>query len=154
MNTRDFLRYVLPDTGYFFIATFVKLKNGNDWLKHIACDSIERAADIVEELEDRGMTIYHACASYKQDKVDTGELNSVGKPKYEYRTQDNALAARSFWIDIDIGKVDKNGEPKGHQTREEALAALDVFVDTYQLPYPLVVNSGEQAGLHDVGGDS
>lgn len=143
MNTRDFLRYVLPSTGYFFIATFTKLRNGNDWLRHLAADSIERAAAIAEELEDRGMTVYHACAAYKQDKVDTGTLTSKNTPKYVYRTQDNALAARSFWIDIDIGKTDKNtGEPRGHQTRESALAALDVFVETYGLPYPLVVNSG------------
>jgi hypothetical protein len=148
MNTLEFLRYVLPESGYKFIGTYVTLKStGDEWFKHIACESIEQAAGLVEELDRRGSTIYHACASFKEPQIDTGQLNSIGKPKYEYRVNENALAAKAFWVDVDVGKWDKKkGEPKGHQSREAALAAFDEFVTKYNLPKPLLINSG--GGYH------
>lgn len=116
-------------------------------MKHIVCESIEEAANVIEELESQGNTIYHACSTYKEKQVETGEFNSIGNPKYEYRTQENALAAKAFWVDIDVGKINKKtGEPVGHQSREAALAALDVFIEAYALPKPLIVNSGN--GYH------
>jgi hypothetical protein len=56
------------------------------------------------------------------------------------RSADNALAFKAVWVDLDV----KEG---GYATIEEAVAALQAFMDRYQLPVPgAAVISG--SGLH------
>lgn len=67
--------------------------------------------------------------------------NAQGRPK-AVRNQENALALKAVWVDIDVKKP-----PKGYATIEEALEALDKFIAHYKLPAPTaVIASGN--GIH------
>lgn len=58
------------------------------------------------------------------------------------RSQADALALRSIWLDIDV-----KDPPKGYATLYEAKQALAVFLKAYKLPFPTaLVESG--GGLH------
>ena len=64
-----------------------------------------------------------------------------GKPTVA-RSQADAMALRSIWLDIDI-----KDPPKGYTDLGEALKALDVFIKAYKLPFPTaIVASG--GGMH------
>lgn len=56
------------------------------------------------------------------------------------RKQENALGAKSFWLDIDAG------EGKPYRFANDAIDALDAFCDKVDLPFPTVVYSGH--GIH------
>lgn len=58
------------------------------------------------------------------------------------RSQADARALRSIWLDIDIKEA-----PRGYTDLGEALRALDLFLKTYNLPFPTaIVASG--GGMH------
>lgn len=135
MNTGDFLSLVLPDEGYRFIAEH------NGYLRHTACQSIDEMMALVAEhrLSGRNTELYFACSSFQHDKY----INDEGKTKQ--RTAEDALYAKSFWLDIDCG-FDKNGKLKDYETQQQALDALDEFCANTGLPKPLRVSSGN--GVH------
>lgn len=135
MNTGDFLTLVLPDEGYRFIAEH------NGYLRHTACQSIDEMVALVAEhrLSGRNTELYFACSSFQHDKY----INGEGKTKQ--RTAEDALYAKSFWLDIDCG-FDKNGKLKDYETQAEALDAIDEFCANTGLPLPLRVSSGN--GVH------
>src|ERR1700722_4307337 len=56
------------------------------------------------------------------------------------RTKNNALVAKAFWLDIDVG----SGKP--YTSQQEALDALADFCRTLNLPAPIIASSG--SGLH------
>jgi len=67
------------------------------------------------------------------------------------RTQENADALQSFWVDIDCGpgksEIDSETKrPKGYESQAEGIAALREFCAKTNLPKPLLVNSGN--GIH------
>jgi hypothetical protein len=67
--------------------------------------------------------------------------SKAGKPTVA-RSQQDAVALRSIFLDIDI-----KDPPKGYATFNEALKALDVFIKAYKLPFPTaIVESG--GGMH------
>jgi hypothetical protein len=143
LNTQEFLRYILPSSGYKFIANYEIKSDGTEYLKHTAFDSFEDAAAYVEKADKKESTVYYACASFKESHV----YETVkGVKKKRWRVGANALAVKAFWVDIDVGKKDKHGNPKGHQTHEAARDALRNFVQVYSLPEPLIVSSG--GGYH------
>ena len=61
------------------------------------------------------------------------------------RKADNCIFFRSFFIDLDVGE-DKAAAGKGYATKEEALVALDEFLQQTELPPPVRVDSG--TGIH------
>jgi len=145
LTTEEFLRYILPPSGYKFIANTEIKADGDEYLKHTAFDSFEEAAAYTLKADKKESTVYFACASFREPKVI--EVGEDGKKHTRWRIGTNALAAKAFWLDIDVGKVDKKtGQPKGHQTKEDALDALRNFIQTYSLPEPLIVSSG--GGFH------
>lgn len=87
-----------------------------------------------------GTTVFHACATFKEARIDTGAVNDFGRPKYKYRTQDNAAFVKSLWLDLDCG------EGKDYPTQRDAILDLVRFVKEARLPRPAVVNSGY--GVH------
>lgn len=52
------------------------------------------------------------------------------------RKQENAIGARSFWLDIDVG------EGKGYPSHGDARKALDSFIKETRLPFPVLIASG------------
>jgi len=61
------------------------------------------------------------------------------------RKKDDCLYFRSFFVDLDVGE-DKAESGKGYASKEDALAALDKFLDESELPPPIRIDSG--TGIH------
>lgn len=131
---KDFFTSILPTEGFLFIAS----RQGGG-MRHHVCKDASEAAELAQSLNDRGATVYHACASF--DKV--FYFDATGEKRQ--RTGDNAMFAKSFWLDIDCG-VQKASEGIGYADSDEAVKALERFVRDNDLPRPLVVNSG--GGIH------
>lgn len=117
----EFLRAILPDEGLKCATVIIEGSARNYFFATIK----EQAEFILtQDALGRG-AVYHACATYKTS---------------DNRRQDNALAAKAFWLDIDAGE----GKPYA-DARSSAEAVLG-FCSTLGLPVPLFVGSG--AGLH------
>ena len=129
-DTIAFLTAVLPPDGFYCATIFETThpKPGVDRPRQKFCSSIEELATIVLDNDQKGRTVYHACASFSKP----------GK-----RTQANALMARALWLDIDT----REGSTKAfYSDRQEAAEAVVAFCRAVDLPRPLFVDSG--FGLH------
>ena len=72
--------------------------------------------------------------------------SSKGKPQGK-RTAAGAMAVKALWIDVDVGKKDKEGNPVGYVDVTEALKAAITFRETVGLPpFSAIVGSG--GGIH------
>ena len=56
------------------------------------------------------------------------------------RKADEAQAVKSFFVDLDVG------EGKGYNSKDEALDAIDKFIEANELPPPVRIDSG--GGVH------
>jgi putative DNA primase/helicase len=126
-----FLRAVLAAQGVYFAVTIDDASR----VTHKACASVDELAATLTELDGRGLSVYHACATYKESCV-----RLAGKPTF--RRRDNVRALKAFWLDLDVGTDNANKYPG----QLEAAQALVDFCRAASLPRPLVVNSGN--GLH------
>lgn len=143
LDTNEFLKYVWPASGYKFIITDNPKRPDGAPAKpsiHYPHMSVAGAVEQLEHFESKGRHIWFSCASFVEPQVDTGQLNQWGKPKLEYRTQDNAAFVRALWVDLDCG------EGKDYASQKDALQDLVRFIKLVGLPQPLVVNSGN--GIH------
>lgn len=140
MNTLTFLKHVLPSTGYKFIAVPRVNEQGKEVFAHLSADTFEKAAALVAKFDSSGHQVYFACSSFEQPYIETDKVNKYGKFKRKYRVQENALAAKALWLDLDCG------EGKDYPTQEEALEDITRFCAESALPVPLLVNSGN--GVH------
>jgi hypothetical protein len=113
----EFLNHVLPVEGWH--AAFVL-----ETKKHFWSRGIEPLAEFIARSDADGLTVYHACASFKEKS----------------RKAEHALCARSLWCDVDAGP----GKP--YATPQEAAVATYEFCDRVGLPVPTLVGSG--SGLH------
>lgn len=121
METKDFLDLVLPRAGLRVVAV-----PGDRGFKHVFVSTNAFAADSAHKLDvGASKNVYFACATYLTPTTRKG---------------DNVAAARSFWMDIDVG------ETKPYATRRGAFQALVAFTQAVAIPLPLVVRSG--SGLH------
>ena len=122
MATTDLLTAVLPKEGWYCI---VGLKQDGH-PRQVFMDTIEEAADTIEDLKNKFYDVYFACAKYENDQ--------------DGRTQKNSTYFKAFWIDVDCGV----GKPYADQA--EGLDALRIFCKTIHWPLPTIVNSGR--GIH------
>jgi hypothetical protein len=126
---KSFFDLIVPASGYKFIAT---ISEGQ--VRHHACKSAVEMVRIASQASLDGVDAYFSCASFAQPEyVD-------GKGVKRRRTAHNALAAKSFWLDIDVG------EDKPYSDQHDAIVALISFCSAHELPKPMLVSSG--AGLH------
>lgn len=124
MNTQDFFRRILPDTGLYCLT---KLPQGDHiWFSDIA--------DMAEYSDD------HAT-------VQTGWYFALAGFDAESRKIEHVSNLRSFWLDIDAGaeKYAKH-QDKVYPTQRDALIHLSEFTDWLGIKPSLIVSSG--AGLH------
>jgi hypothetical protein len=137
MDTKTFLESILPTQGLYFLAIMQK---GYAGAAHKSFESIEEMAQAIERNKDKPhVTLYHACASFREPFV----LSPAGKK--EYRVRRNCSHAKSFWLDIDVGP-EKAEQRKGYGSKGEAAKELGRFCAESGFPSPLVVDSG--GGLH------
>jgi len=140
MDLQEFLSLVTPDEGFRFV---IGLQQESGKPSHYAYTTVEQAQELIEAsetIEDRNT--YFSCASFNHESY----INEKGKKKR--RTQEDALSARAIWRDLDVGKLGKDGKlkPDNYETQPAALAAIVGCCETFNLPHPLVVSSGN--GIH------
>jgi hypothetical protein len=131
-----FLNSILPEQGPYIAA--IRNPRNRGFKPNEFASTIDDLWTIIENADRDGCESYHALAAFKEARNDP-----VGTPdgrKRFGRTKHNASGAKSFWLDIDVGK----GKP--YASQKEALDALAVFCRTLNLPPPIVVSSG--SGLH------
>ena len=133
MQTIDFLRLLLPDTGVYCLAAIRKPVIEHVFLNDI--NGFEAASAAVSGPTNQ----YFACAAFDPDKLKQEQLRaSYDAEKPELRTQENVRALRSFWLDIDCGVGKKNAYP----TKREAITAAQQFITAVGLPQPIAATSG------------
>jgi hypothetical protein len=133
MNTRDFLQLLTPRSGAIFIAT-PSAQGG--WV-NIPHRSLDKAVDLVNQLTFENRPAYFSMAGYDKDKY----FDDAAQ-KWRRRTQANARAIRSFFLDLDV----KPGDPLCFDSKDQACQSLKAFVKKVGLPRPLIVDSG--GGIH------
>lgn len=117
---KTFYENVLPSQGVFCISGIDKNKK----ITNRFAESLDELLKTVEELNARRVNVFVAPNTFNNHS----------------RRADNAAYAKSFFVDLDVG------EDKPYQTKQEALAALDRFVQDAQVPPPVRVDSGN--GIH------
>lgn len=132
----DFLSMHLPSQGFRFVAVKKFTQSG---MQHIPFSDFESMGDHIRRIADHDFAVYHACASFEQESY----MAADGRRKQ--RTQENALFARSFWLDIEC-TPDKAAAGEGYESLEAGLSALRKFCEATGLPWPTIVNSG--GGIH------
>lgn len=127
----QFVETHLPDAGILACFTLPDKK-------HWPCKTKPELVAQIRKLEALGHTVYHACASYAAEQVDV-----AGKSRF--RVQDNVLAVRAVWADIDCG-VEKFALGKGYADQKSGAKAVSSFLAKTKLHVPTVIDSGH--GLH------
>lgn len=125
LDTEYFLSKILPTQGTYQMAVMI----GGSPIHKSFTTTADLAPAILSADKDN-VTLYHACAAYKDGKN---------------RTAANTEAMRCFWLDLDCGD-DKAVKGKGYADQPAAFLALKAFVANTGLPKPMVVDSG--GGLH------
>lgn len=123
MDTLEFFNTVLPHTGQRCTGTLT----GTIFRNFFGADNLW-AVDAATRISATGKNAYIALGGF-------GPAGS--------RKQDNVVALRCSWLDIDT----REGKPKEtYANRKEALIELTAFCEEVGMPPPLVVSSGY--GLH------
>ena len=132
----DFLSIHLPSQGVRFVASKRTKAAG---MQHIPFSDLESMEAHICQMAGDNFAVYHACASFERESY----IGADGKRKQ--RTQENAIYARAFWLDIEC-TPEKAAAREGYQSLEAGLAALRKFCEATLLPWPTIVNSG--GGIH------
>ena len=154
MDTKTFLKTLLPESGIKFVASIRPRKNPQPGKAtatiHYPVADYDEAADkaILIDRTEANDNVYFAMASFKEVIYKTTAYKDKdGNPReFEYpagRVQTNVRAVKCLWMDLDVGKA---AEANSYATRQDALASLKTYIDAVGLPTPIIVNSGY--GLH------
>lgn len=139
VTAKQFLDHVLPRNGWR-VAVIMEASPSDGKKPRIirqqALPDNQQLADYLLGWDSTGFATYHACASFRDE---AGAWNEKTKRPH-LRSHDNALAARSLWLDVDAGP----GKP--YPTRFDAAERARDFVRNAGLPWPVFVSSGN--GLH------
>lgn len=127
MNTREFLRWVLPTEGVYVALQYNLTSSG---VRQTYFDSVDDLAEATEYYDSMGQDVYFAMSNFRKKETRKGE---------------DAKHIKSFFLDLDVGE-DKVAERKGFATQTDALRRLEEFRVVLDLPKPLIVNSGR--GIH------
>ena len=119
--------------------TFVT-PEGETKFANYATQDYEKLIDLIETRNQRaGANVYVAMGTQRVVNVDKYSVD--GYPA-AFRRVNNVVSFKSIHLDIDVGK------PGAYATTDDAYAALDDFVDTYQLPPPTMEIKSGSGGLH------
>jgi len=123
MDALEFFNTVLPEQGRRCVGML-----DNKMFRNLFGGSNEWANTISSGVDARGVNSYIALSGFGPEKS---------------RTQENVVAVRCSWLDIDT----QESKPKEtYATRKDAIKALVAFCNETSMPKPLVVSSGY--GLH------
>ena len=141
----QFLNHVLPAEGTKCWVAIRKTGSKSE-IQQGFVNTIDELIAALRHIDGRKWNAFMACATFDPAKLadvqrrhDAGERQPNGKP-LKMRSHENALCAKSFWLDIDAGPK------KPYATADAAIEALDNFCAATRLPLPTVVESGN--GVH------
>lgn len=117
----EFYTKALPSEGVYCIAT---IDPETKMTRHHFVESLQDIEPKVNELLMKPTNIFVALSSFDGYS----------------RKGEHAKLVRSFFVDLDVG------EGKGYTSKQEAIDALNKFVDDNNLPPPVKVDSG--TGIH------
>lgn len=127
------IRSLIPENGWICAANLItyKDKEGKEQttFRHYWYRTEEDAEEFLAQMDLSGKTMYLAQATFLTK---------------ENRKVPNVQWVRSFWQDIDV----EPGNPKKYDSQKDGLFALKAFVDATELPFPIVVNSGNGLYAH------
>ncbi|MGE5384956.1 MAG: hypothetical protein ACM3SV_03610 [Betaproteobacteria bacterium] len=138
-STHAFFQKTVPAKGMYFLAEPYRKRDGADSFRHFPYDTLAQMAEAVEQFNDQGRTIYHACAAFK---MAIHKTTDGGFPYVAGRHARNALGALALWDDIDVGKTTV---PSYDSQRAACRGLLDACRKV-EIPLPMIVSSG--VGLH------
>jgi hypothetical protein len=118
---KEFYKKALPSTGIYCVATIDPIDKTT---KHKFVESIDDLESFVSSKKNTKTNIFVAMSSFKGYS----------------RKADEAKSVRSFFVDLDVG------EGKGYDTKQDALNAIDIFIEANELPPPVRIDSG--GGVH------
>lgn len=163
-NAREYLARVVPwpqpgEPGFVnlhwtFPPTTPRPDGKPAWTGRAVRDVGEAARTLEFALKSGSNTLdVYACMS---SQLEAKAQTTKGKRPFSYnapiRLASNAITLKSFFIDVDFGKMKKDPKtgqmvPDGYQTAEEAIAEAMKFIAVVGLPKPtMVVHSG--GGFH------
>jgi RecA-family ATPase len=129
-----FLELILPSQGYFCAA----IKTAARKFTHRFASTHRELAEILLEADAKGLTAYHACASYKTSRR---RIDEKGVPHWREAT--NVYLVKALWLDVDLTKKIPGGEiVQVYPDIKEASRALTTFSRSEGLPLPVIVYSG------------
>lgn len=110
---------VVPNDGYLCLVT---IANGTP--RQYFVETVDEVYEGGLTASEQDKNAYYAMASFKTPGA---------------RTQDNVLAVKAFWIDVDCkGK----GPTVDYANKDEGIAAIRDFCKQYGFPRPAIVDSG------------
>jgi hypothetical protein len=133
LNGLDFLRLVLPPTGWY-----VGFAKKGERRLHNSFKTIEALHAWCVALDNQGFDTYFAVASFEQEFI-----RDPATQRIQRRTHDNVKLVGSLFGDVDTQESKPNAP---YADREEAAGAVVAFCRMEKLPPPLWVGSG--GGLH------
>jgi hypothetical protein len=126
---KQFYEKLLPRQGVYCIGELDRSLPKGKQMRHHYAETIEEFLDKVEGVNNRKHDCYITPGSFQQYK----------------RAASECVWHKSLFIDFDVS-AEKAEEGKAYATKDEAIAALDKFLDDSGLPPPIRINSG--IGLH------
>lgn len=144
MTSEEFLRAVWPSEGFYVLAKpFVIPGTKITTYTHKVFEDISDAVAFVDKIKDRD-NVFFCIHSLREHRIwdaskrdyKTGELGA-----WAVRVQQNMLASRAFFFDLDVGHQDHK-----YDSRDEAVLDLRRFCKEAGLPKPLIASSG--GGVH------
>lgn len=130
ITRKSFLAMVLPplQEGEHYCSWGNKKVNEEDKVRQRFATSIDELSQQADALQADGFNAFYAMAKFG--------------PKESGRFAVNALALKSFFIDLDCG------EGKPYATLEDGLSALKVFCKATSMPRPTILRSGRGAHVY------
>ena len=127
MDTKEFLKLVVPSEGHICIADHLTFEDGKKAFVHYPFQDHGKAAWFAQKMDERGSVIYFALATYAETFQNKNDKTRIK------RTQKNVALLKSIWLDIDF----KDCGP------EELKPKFAHFIKASGLPVPsLIVSSG------------
>lgn len=139
LSIEQFLSQILPE-GAVYAATSIDPATRKPSQK--ALSTPRDVAVYCLQADADGQDAFYAMAGFEKGwhNDPMGRTKADGSPKKVFRTQENARAIKSFWLDLDCGVG------KDYPDQKAACLAVVQLTKTVGLPTPLVVNSGN--GIH------
>jgi len=144
-HTREFLARVLPwpgeDDGYVNIHWRSYGQNGKQYWGGRAAKTVDEAVRLLNWAQRQEGILDLYCCMSMQSKAEPKVSKLGNKYLNAIRSQQNAVALRSLYLDIDV----KEG---AYTTTQDAVVALKELIAALSLPMPTAVVSSGSGGVH------